>query len=54
MHDVSHGKGIKKSLKSLAKKDAKRITSRVARDKGAARARGRGRRPREVFDRIKK
>ena len=54
MHDVNHGKGIRKSLKSQAKKGANRVISRVARGKGAARARGRGRGPREVFHRIKK
>ena len=54
MHDVSHGKGIKKSFKSQAKKGVKRIFSKVARGKAAARARGSGAKPREVFHRLKK
>ena len=57
MQDVTHGKGIKKSLKSQAKKTVKRVINRVARGKGAGRARGRGyargRGHRELFQRLR-
>ena len=55
MQDVSHGKGVKKSLlKSKTKKTAKRVISRVARGKGAGRGHERGRRGVELFQRLRK
>ena len=54
VQDVTHGKGIKKSLKSQAKKTVKRVINRVAKGKGAGMARARGRGHRELFQRLRK
>ena len=57
INDITHGKGVKSSLKSQAKKTVKRVFSKVARGRGAGRAHGRGRgrgcARRDVFDRMK-